>query len=389
MKAIVNARLVLHDHVLVGSLLMADGVIRQVGDFEPPPGAEVFDAARRYVAPGFIDIHVHGGGGHSLMTDDPEEVRAFARWAVQHGVTSFLVSTAAPDHERLLRRLEACVPAMGSTHGGAEALGFHLEGPFINPKRRGAFDASWLRPPDAAAYRELADAARGHVRQVTLAPELPGAERLIDSVQESGAVPAMGHTDADDETARRAVRCGVRHVTHTFNAMRPFMHRDPGCLGVVFTEPSVTAELIGDGAHVHPVAGLTLVRTKGVDGVVLVTDGIPLAGAEEGEATWAGMRVRIEGGKAVRSDGVIVGGVTTLDRMVANAVAWFGVTLPEAVRMASLNPAAAIGVDDHKGSLAAGKDADVVVLDDDLRVLETYVRSEHVYTTQALQRVHL
>lgn len=388
MKAIVNARLVLHDHVLVGSILMADGVIRQVGDFEPPPGAEVYDAGRRYVAPGFIDIHVHGGGGHSLMTDDPEEIRAFARWAVRHGVTSFLVSTAAPDHDWLLRRLEACAPAVGPAHGGAEALGFHLEGPFINPERRGAFDASWLRPPDAAAYRELAAAAPGHVRLVTLAPELPGAEELIASVLESGAVPAMGHTDADDETARRAVCCGVRHVTHTFNAMRPFAHRDPGCLGVVFTEPSLTAELIADGAHVHPVAGLTLVRTKGVDGVVLVTDGIPLAGAEAGETTWAGMRVRVEGGKAVRSDGVIVGGVTTLERMVANAVAWFGVTLPEAVRMASLNPATAIGVDDHKGSLAAGKDADLVVLDDDLRVLETYVRGEHIYTTQTLQRAH-
>lgn len=389
MKAIVNARLVLHDHVVVGSLLIGDGVIRQVGDFEPPPGADVFDAGRRYVAPGLVDIHVHGGGGYSLMTDDPEEVRAYARWVVRSGVTSFLISTAAPGHERLLRRLEACVAAVGPMHGGAEPLGFHLEGPFINPARRGAFDAAWLTPPDAGAYRELAAAARGQVRQVTLAPELPGADALIASVLESGSAAAMGHTDADAGQAARAVGLGVRHVTHTFNAMRPFAHRDPGCLGVILTEPSLTAELIADGAHVHPVAGLALVRTKGPDGVALVTDAIPLAGTPGPAAVWEGMNVRIEGGKAIRADGTIVGGVTTLDRMVANAVRWFGVSMPEAVRMASLVPAAVIGMDDRKGSLAAGKDADVIVLDDDLRVVETYVRGEHVYTSQALQRIHL
>ncbi len=387
MKAIVNARLVLSDEIEVGSILVSDGVIRQVGDFEPPPGAEVFDAGRRYVAPGLIDIHVHGGGGHSLMTDDPREAEAYARWVTQHGVTSFLVSTAAPDQERLARRLEALAGVVGPTHGGAQVLGFHLEGPFLNPVRRGAFDPAWLRPPDARAYRELAAAARCHVRQVTLAPELPGADALIAAVLESGATPAMGHTDATYDDAKRAVKLSVRHATHVFNAMRPFGHRDPGCLGAILTEPDVTAELILDGAHVHPAAAALLVRAKGSDGVVIVTDAIPLAGAAGPAATWEGMEVRVEGGKAVRADGTIVGGVTTLERMVRNAIDWLGVSLPEAVRMASLNAAAVIGVDDHKGSLAAGKDADFIVLDEELRVVETCVKGEHVYTTQSLQRV--
>jgi N-acetylglucosamine-6-phosphate deacetylase len=265
-------------------------------------------------------------------------------------------------------------------------LGFHLEGPYINPKRKGAFDPRWLRPPSADEYRELFEASGGAIRQMTLAPELPGAEALIRAVVDSGATAAMGHTDATYDEARRAIDLGVSHVTHCFNAMRPFAHRDPGVLGAVLESDLVTAELIGDGAHVDYAAARVLVRAKGIDRVVLVTDGMPLAGTADGEAEWEGERIRVEGRKAVRDDGTIVGGVTTLDRMVRNAVEQMGVATEDALRMGSRNGAAAvhIGREQGGGALDPGDAADFVLLDDALRMVETWVGGERVWTRAEL-----
>ena len=346
-----------------------------------PPGAAIIDGGGRIVAPGLIDIHVHGGGGFDLMTDDPEQVRGHARWAVSHGVTSFLISTSGRDHAEILRRLRALAPIIGKP-GPAEAraLGFHLEGPCINPVRKGAFDARWLRPPNVREYEELFEASGGTVRQVTLAPELAGADELIRAVVDSGAVAAMGHTDATYEQARRAIDLGVTHVTHCFNAMRPFGHRDPGVLAAVMTSDAVTAELIGDGAHVDYAAARVLVRAKGADNIVLVTDGMPLCGTPDGEGEWEGVRIRVEGGKAVRvADGTIIGGVTPLDEMVRNAAREMAVAPAEALRMASANSASALRLADQYGTLDSVAHADFVLLDDALRVAETWVAGERVW----------
>lgn len=196
-----------------------------------------------------------------------------------------------------------------------------------------------------------------------------------------GTVAAIGHTDATYDEAMYAFELGVSHVTHCFNAMRPFLHRDPGCLGAILTSPQVTAELIADGAHVHPAAAALLVRAKGVEGTVLVTDGIPLAGLGSVEGGLWGENVHLKGSAVVRADGTIAGSVATLDELVRNACAWLGVDLPEAVRMASLNPARVIGLEATKGALEAGRDADLVVLDDELRIVQTYVAGERAFAT--------
>jgi N-acetylglucosamine-6-phosphate deacetylase len=378
--AFVNARLVLSDGLAEGALVAREGRIELVGPrVSPPSGAEVTDLAGRYLAPGFIDIHVHGGGGHNLMTDDAAEIEAYARWVVSRGVTSFLVSTSGPDHADIVRRLQACLSALRPLPGAAEAVCFHLEGPFLNPKRKGAFPEGWLRLPSAREFEEYARAADGRIRQVTLAPELPGADELIAEVRRLGTVPAIGHSDATYDEATRAFELGVSHATHCFNAMRPFLHRDPGCLGAILTSPRVTAELIADGSHVHPAAAALLVRAKGVERTVLVTDGIPLAGLDHvDEGAW-GETVRVEGSVIVRADGVIAGSVATLDELVRNACAWLGADLPEAVCMASLNPARVIGLDGAKGALRPGLDADLVVLDGELRVVEAYVAGERAF----------
>jgi N-acetylglucosamine-6-phosphate deacetylase len=390
-KAIVNCRLILPDGVRRGGVLVDGGSIDAVlsESQAPPTDAEVIDTRGRYLAPGFIDVHVHGGGGFDLMTDDPEQVRGYARWIASRGVTSFLVSTSGRDHDSIVRRLVSLGPVMASgvdglTAGSARVVGFHLEGPYINPARKGAFPPSWLRPADAAEYRELARASGTNVVQVALAPELTGADELIEAVIESGAVAAMGHTDATYEQAIRAVARGVSHVTHCFNAMRPFEHRDPGVVAAVMLSDDVSAELIGDGAHVDYAAARLLIRAKGDDKVVLITDGMPLAGTPDGEGEWERQPIRVEGGKAVRAvDGTIIGGVITLDQAVRNAVEHMGVPLHRAAAMASTNAARAMRIGDRYGAIAAGLAADFALLDDDLRVVETWVAGERVWRAES------
>ncbi len=383
MRVITNARVITPAGIRAANVLFDAGTITAVveDDGAIPPDPSVVDAHGRYVAPGLIDIHVHGGGGFDLMTDDPEQVRSYARWVATRGVTSFLVSTSGRDHTQILERLRAIAPAIGTAAGSARVLGFHLEGPYINPRRKGAFDARWLRAPSAAEYREMFAASSGAIRQMTLAPELPGASDLIDAVLASGATVAIGHTDATYAETIAAIERGATHVTHCFNAMRPFGHRDPGCLAAIMTSDAVTAELIGDGAHVEYAAARVLIRAKGARNIVLITDGMPLAGTADGDGVWEGVPIRVDGGKAVRvSDGTIIGGVITLDQTVRNAVAHMGVPLDEAVAMASTNAARAIHLDATYGAITPGAAADFILLDDDLRVTEAWVAGERVYS---------
>ena len=217
------------------------------------------------------------------------------------------------------------------------------------------------------------------MRIVTLAPELPGSEALIAAVVEASAVAALGHSDATYEEAQHAFALGVRHVTHCYNAMRPFQHRDPGCLAAALNSREVTVELIADGVHVHPGAMELLLRAKGVERTVLVSDGIPLAGAGDGVFDLQGEEIRVEGGVARRADGALAGSTATMDEAVRNAAAWLPVSRAEAVRMATLNPAAVIGLDGRKGRVAPGFDADLVVLSAELEVEMTFVAGEPAY----------
>jgi N-acetylglucosamine-6-phosphate deacetylase len=382
LKAITNVRLVL-DHAVREGCIVIDGervAGVHAGCCELPSGAEIIDGGGRLLAPGLIDIHVHGGGGYDLMSDDPEQIRGYARWIASRGVTSFLVSTSGRDHADIVRRLRAVAPAIGVMPGGARSLGFHLEGPYISPVRKGAFPSQWLRAPNADEYRELSDASGGTVRQVTLAPELPGADALIDAVIASGATAAIGHTDATYDEAMHAIERGCTHVTHTFNAMRPFGHRDPGVIGAAMNSDRVTAELIGDGAHVDYAAARVLLRAKGARGVALITDAMPLAGTADGDGVWEGQAIRVEGGKAVRvADGTIIGGVMTLDQTMRNAVEHLGAPLHDAVAMASAVPARALRLDGRHGALEAGLAADFVLLDDALAGVETWVAGVRVW----------
>lgn len=386
--ALVNARVLTPDDELAGAtVVIRDGRIEAVGaGLTPPAGARPFDLSGLTLVPGFIDIHVHGGGGFSLVTEDPNDIRSYARWAVSRGVTGFLATPVGAELPQMKRWLAAVVatgenlPAgQAGVDGGARPLGVHLEGPFVNPARRGALPTHGLRPPDVAEFLALAEAAQGHLKIITLAPELPGAASVVAAARRQGVVVSMGHTDATYEQSLEAIEWGVHQATHCFNGMRAFHHRDPGPLGAILSSPRISAELIADCVHVHPGAMALLLAAKGPRRTILVTDGIAAAGLVDGAYSLAGEAIQVRGGVASLPDGTLAGSVVTMDQVVRNVLRLGLASLAGAVRMASTNPAAALGLGRHLGRIAPGFAADLVALDERLGVAMTFVGGQPMY----------
>lgn len=383
-----SGRLLLRGGFQAETLVVADdGTIAYVGPREAAPGAEgsLIDLEGRLVAPGFIDLHTHGGHGVTFgrMETLADDLRHYSAWVVGTGVTGFLCTVAAPDADTLRHLVSRYAELFEEeTWPGARPLGLHLEGPFLSEEKKGAFSSDWLRTPGLDEVESLLEAGSGWIRQTTVAPELPGAAEVAALFRRRGVAVSLGHTDADYETAAAALSGAFTHVTHTFNAQRGFHHRDPGVLGAVLTSDHVTAELIADTVHVHPAAMKVLIRCLGTDRVVLITDAMAGAGLPDGEYDLVGQRVTVKDGKAALADGTIAGSAATMDRCVRNLNRRVGVGLPDAVKMASLNPAGVLGLRGSLGSLQVGKRANLVVMDEDLDVRMAMVEGRIVYDRQ-------
>jgi N-acetylglucosamine-6-phosphate deacetylase len=353
----------------VAGLLAQGGLVHRLlgSREEAPPGARLYDLGPEAVLlPGLIDVHTHGGW-NLRFTDGPQAARTILRRRAESGCTALLMTVGGPPPE-MAQWLPGLAALVGQPTGGAVALGFHVEGPWLNWDawvRWGARAGSGrdLVPPDPDDFRRVQDAAGGTVRIVSCAPEFPRALPFIETLSRAGVIPSLGHTTAGPDLVRDAIRAGVRHATHTFNGMQPMHHRDPGAAAVVCTDPRVVAELIPDGAHVHPLFQQLLYRCKGPDGIALVTDGTRFGGLppgryQDGERT---LEIRDDLGCWTEA-GNLAGSGSPIDRDLAVLTSAAGVPLDAAARMGSTVPAQELGLGRRKGRLLPGYDADVAAL---------------------------
>jgi N-acetylglucosamine-6-phosphate deacetylase len=359
------------------------GMITYLGPMQdaPPAEGETLDVAGRIIIPGLIDVHVHGGHGITFgqLETLEEDLNAYSEWVVEQGVTGFLTSITAPTAEEIRDLIQAYVPLFEKGTSGAEPLGIHLEGPFMNIEKKGAQNPAWIRDPSLEEAEMYLEAGQGWIRQMTMAPELPLAKDVAALFRKAGIVLAIGHSTAVYETAVDALKGDWSHITHTYNAQTGLHHRAPGIVGATLVSEKATAELIADEVHVHPGAMKVLIRCLGTDRVVLVTDAMTGAGLPDGDYELLGFKITVEDGKATQEDGTIAGSVTVLNRCVENVYKDVGVSLAEAVKMASLNPARVLGLSNLLGSIGVGKDASLTVIDEDVNVYLTMVKGDIVY----------
>ncbi|MCY9785522.1 N-acetylglucosamine-6-phosphate deacetylase [Nocardiopsis sp. EMB25] len=358
-----HARVVTPNGVHDGWLRVEDGRVAELGAGAPPPG-RTHDVGGGWVVPGLVDTHIHGGAGHAFPDADPEGAREIVAFNRARGVTSLVGGLVAASPEDTVRQ----VSALAELCEEGELAGIYLEGPFIARSRCGAHDPELLRDPDTAEFDRWLRAGRGHVRMITVAPELPGALDLIRAAASSGVVAAVGHTEASYEQTLAAFDAGATVATHLYNAMRPLNHRDPGPIAAALRDERVTVELITDNVHVHPGAARLVFASAGAERVSLVTDAMSATGLGDGEYTLGELRVRVSGGEArLVETGAIASSTIVLPQAVRNTVSDIGVDVPEAVRSASSVPAAALGLE-GTGRISVGARADLVVLSEDLSV---------------------
>jgi N-acetylglucosamine-6-phosphate deacetylase len=355
-----------------------DGLIAEISEREKTEvsaGAKVVDFGDAILAPGFLDIHIHGGAGVDAMRAPASDLPRLGKFLAAHGVTGYFPTTVAASMDATcaaLERLADAIEAGESSASAARPLGIHLEGPFLSHKRRGVHPPENLVTPTVEIFDRLWQAARGYVRMMTIAPELPGALEVIAEAARRKVCVSIGHSDAEMPIAQQAVKAGARHATHTFNAMRPLDHRDPGILGEVLSDDNLSADIIADGIHLSPAIVQIFLRAKGTERAVLITDAISATGMPDGHYQLGPIEVDVKDGKCT-SGGSLAGSVLTMDRAVRNVTRFSHWSLKDAVRAATLNAARAAGTISDRGILARGARADFVVLNERGEVLKSVI----------------
>ncbi|MDT3700444.1 MAG: N-acetylglucosamine-6-phosphate deacetylase [Thermincola sp.] len=339
---------------------------------------QVFDFESSYICPGFIDMHIHGYAGADVMDCTVESLDRVSWELAQRGTTSFLATTMSAPSAQLVRAIGNIRDTKQQGTRGAQLLGCHLEGPFLNPGKKGAQKAGFLRLPSTTELQDYLDAGRGCIRMITMAPELAGAFEVIKMAGQMGIIVSLGHSEASLPQVAEACEAGLGHVTHVFNAMDGLHHRDPGTTGAVLSMPSLSVDVIPDGFHVHPSVIKILIQSKGINRVSAISDCIRAGGLGDGEYELGGQRVLVKNGFANLADGTLAGSTITLSEGLKVLVEKVGLSLAEAVKMVSLNPARTLGLTD-RGVLERGKRADIVVLDTHLNVLMTIIAGRIVY----------
>jgi N-acetylglucosamine-6-phosphate deacetylase len=363
----------LHDHPIV---VLDGGRIASIStraSSAAPAGAPILDFPEATLAPSFLDIHIHGAAGHDVMEATPEALATMGAFLASRGTARFLATTVTAPIDTTLRAVAGLAKLIASPPApGAVPLGIHLEGPFLSHTKRGVHPPAFLLEPDIALFDRIYEAAEGQVRLITLAPELPGAPELAAHAVARGVRVSVGHSNATAQETRAAIAAGATSATHTFNAMRPLDHREPGILGTVLTDDSLFAELICDGIHSAPEMTKLWWRAKGPERAILVTDAMSATGMPDGDYRLGELTVQVANGRAT-SEGALAGSVLTLDRALANFLAFTGATLEQGLRLLTGNPAALTGFQSEAGSLAPGGAANLVAVSPEGQLAAAFV----------------
>ena len=378
MKAIINGKIILKDEIIEGyALLLSDVIEAVIPQDELPESAKIIDAKGGYVAPGLIDLHIHGYLGRDVCDGDEYSMKTISKGLLANGVTGYLPTTMTVDMKVIRKSLELCRSLMNESKSwdGSAILGVHAEGPFISEGKKGAQDAKYILKPDASFVKEYSDV----IKIITLAPETDENDfsAIREICKDTDVTVSMGHTSADYDTAMASTRAGVRHATHLFNAMTPLAHRAPGVVGAALNS-DVSCELIVDTFHVSPVLYDMVYKLKGRK-LCFITDCLPAGGLPYGEYTLGGAKIVYRDIVCRLEDGTVAGSVLHLNEGVWNAFTNSSIPLHECVNCASLNPATVLGIADRKGSIEVGKDADVIITDGNFKVMKTIIAGEVKY----------
>ena len=372
-----NGRVYLDGAWKTGLDILVEG--EKIADIRPGgtcQNGRTVDVQGGYLSPGFIDIHIHGSNGSDVMDARADSLENISTFLAGNGTTSWLATTMTQTIPRIQSALHTVSEYMQEkSHKGAQILGAHMEGPFLNPLAKGAHVEECIIPPDRKTFEEITAETPDIVRLMTLAPEREGALEFADYLKDRGIVVSIGHTKASYDQCVRAMQHGITHICHFYNAMTPLKHREPGTVGAILDNDSATIELIADLIHIHPAALRLAVRVKGPDRTVLITDAMSAAGLRDGNYELGGLPVHVTDGAARLKDGTLAGSVLTQNRALCNMIK-IGIPSEDVIAMLTETPAREIGVDGYKGKLRKGYDADINVLDADFQVRETFVRGK-------------
>lgn len=373
-----NCNIIYLNSIENGSILIENGKIKEINPIICSD-ENILDANGLYVSPGFIDVHIHGAGGFDTMDGTVEAINAIAKTIVKHGTTSFTPTTMTVSIEAINKSMKAIKQLKEEGTEGANVLGAHLEGPFVSPQAIGAQNPNYLLAPSISNYNEMVKDCEDAVVSITLAPEIDGAKELIDYLSKKGIVCSIGHTKATYEEAMEAIECGACHSTHLYNAMTPLNHRAPGVVGAIF-DSDITTETISDGIHISYPSLRIAYKQKTTDKVLLVSDAMMACCMPDGDYSLGGQDVIVHNGAARLKNGSLAGSILTLDKAVKNVYKNSTLPLHEIVKMASYNAAKHCKVQDHKGQIKEGYDADLILFDDDINIQKVFVAGKEVYS---------
>ena len=374
---ITNCRLFdVPDDAQTTSILIENGAFTQIGQVNPPTGCQTLDAQGRIAAPGFIDVHIQGAGGADVLDATPEALKAISQTCARFGTTSFLATTVFKP-EKKNNHLSVAAEHVNRDLGGANLLGIHLEGPFISIQKKGMIQPDCICPPSIQMLDEILDITNGQLKMMTIAPELPDSTQIIKRLIDSSVIASFGHSSATYEQTIDGFNAGISHVTHFFNAMPSLHHREPGPLAAIFQTKHITAQLIPDGVHIHPAVLKLAFEILGPNRFIPITDGMQALGLGDGQFIYNGIEYESKNGTARYKDGTLIGTALGQSQLLERLTSFTGCPFETAIKTVTQKTAELLGIEDRKGSIAPGKDADLILLD----------RNYSVHTTISVGKV--